>query len=144
MAEFEFSVQINRPVEQVFAFTENPANMPLWYVGVQEAALIEGDKVTVGARVRGTGTLMGKRFEVISTVVAYEPNRKSAYEFTQPFAQTIYNTYEPVNGGTRFTQRVVVEAGGFFKLAMPVMNGHIRRNLETSLHNLKDVVEAQG
>lgn len=97
-----------------------------------------------GAQVRATGSLLGKRIEAISTVLAYEPNRKSAYEFTRPFAQTMYNTYEPVNGGTRFTQRIVFEPGGFFKLAMPIMNGAIRRNLETSLGNLKDIIEAQG
>ena len=42
MAQFEFSVMINRPVEQVFAFTENPANLSLWFVGINEATLVEG------------------------------------------------------------------------------------------------------
>lgn len=73
--------------------------MPLWYVGIQEASLIEGDTVAVGAKVRGLGT--------------------------------------------RLTQRVVAEPEGFFKLAMPVMTGQMRRNLEISLQNLKEIIEAR-
>jgi len=141
---FEHSVVINRPVEQVFTFTVTPANMPLWFVGAQEATQIEGTTMGVGAKVRAVGSLLGKRIETITTCTGYEANRALAYEMTQPFSQTMHYTFEAANGGTRLTIRAVAEPGGFFKLAMPVMAGAVRRNAETSLNNLKDILESQA
>lgn len=36
MAKFEITLDINQPVEVVFAFVSNPENLPRWRAGVLE------------------------------------------------------------------------------------------------------------
>lgn len=141
--EMELSVIINRPVEQVYAFTVDPTNVPLWMVGIQEAGWAEGNTLAKGAKTRAVGTVLGKRFESVATVADFEPNRGFTLLMSQPFPQTVHHSYEPVSGGTRLTMKAQFEPGGFFKLAMPILGGMLRRQTETSLANLKDVLEAQ-
>lgn len=144
MAEFEHSIVINRPVEQVFAFSEDPDTFPQWFVGVQEIGLVEGHTVAEGAKVRAVGSVLGRRIETVMTCRAYEANRRVVWEMTQPFAQTSTYIYESVAGGTRVTMKGVAELDGFFKLAAPLIVSAVRRNMETSLSNLKDLLEAQS
>lgn len=144
MVKFEHSIVINRPVEQVFAFSEDPATFPQWFVGVQEIGFVEGQTVAEGAKVRAVGSVMGKRIETVMTCRAFEANRRVAWEMTQPFAQTSTYLYESVAGGTRVTMQGVAELDGFFKLAAPLIVSAVRRNMDASLHNLKDILEAQS
>ena len=53
-------------------------------------------------------------------------------------------TFEPVEGGTRLTMVGEAETGGFFKLAEPVVNRMMQRQLEGNIANLKDILEAQA
>ena len=51
-------------------------------------------------------------------------------------------SFEPVDGGTRFSMEGETDAHGFFKLAEPVFARMVRRDWATSCENLKDVLEA--
>ncbi len=50
--------------------------------------------------------------------------------------------FEAVNGSTKVTMVGEAEPGGFFKLAEPIALRMTQRQLETSLSNLKDLLEA--
>ncbi len=49
---------------------------------------------------------------------------------------------ERAGGGTRATFAVEVEPGGFFKLAEPLVVSIAKRQFETDLAHLKDLMEA--
>jgi uncharacterized protein YndB with AHSA1/START domain len=143
----EESVEINRPVEEVFSYATTPENFPEWVGNVIEVRdtpvgglLKEGETFTVEQK------LLGRRFESPFEVIAYEPNRRYAHRSTGgPVPVTMNFTYEPVSSeGTRITQRNEAEPGGFFGLVGPVLQRALRRQLRTNLENLKDRLEAQG
>ena len=52
-------------------------------------------------------------------------------------------TFDPVEGGTRFTILYDVKVRGIFKLFSPMLVSTMQKELKKSLANLKDIVEAQ-
>ena len=76
-------------------------------------------------------------------VIEYEPNRKCAQKSKSgPIPAKIWQTYEPVEGGTQVTVALEAEVGGLFKLAEPLVVRMIKRNIETDFANLKDLMES--
>jgi hypothetical protein len=49
-----------------------------------------------------------------------------------------------VKGGTRIDSTFEVEPGGFFKLADPLVTRMAKRQFESDLANLKDLMEAHA
>ena len=52
-------------------------------------------------------------------------------------------TFEEVLVGTRLTRAVEGEPGGFFKLADPLIERALKRQVRTDLETLKDLLEAR-
>jgi hypothetical protein len=68
-----------------------------------------------------------------------------ASEHGRSSAGTMNFTYEPVSSeGTRITQRNEGEPGGFFELVEPMLQRAVKRQIQTNLENLKDLLEARG
>ena len=78
-------------------------------------------------------------------ITEYEINKRNCIRTVSgPIPATGCRIVEPVEGGTRFTQITKGEVGGFFKLAEPLVVRAARRQYETDLATLKDILEARG
>jgi uncharacterized protein YndB with AHSA1/START domain len=108
----EESVELNRPVQEVFSYTTNPENFPEWAATVievrqEDAPGEEEDPLNrEGERFTLMQQALGRRFEAPFEVIAYEPNRRYAHRSTEghPVSVTMDFTYEQVSSeGTRFT-----------------------------------------
>jgi hypothetical protein len=53
-------------------------------------------------------------------------------------------SFESSDGGTKVSVAIDFEVGGFFKVAEPIVARTARRQYETNLSTLKDLLEAQG
>ena len=145
MAKVEASVVINRPVDEVFAYMADVRNWSQWNSGMLEGEQTSEGPMGVGTTFRGVNQFMGRRMEWTSEVSEYEPNRKMGQKITSgPMSIEQSLTFEPVEGGTRFTLVGEGETGGFFKLAEPIVNRTMQRQMEGNLANLKDILEAQA
>ncbi len=143
---FEYTIVINQPVEKVFNYLSNPANLPEWQGPPTEirnlqqttpGQLREGDKFTTVLQ------FLGRRYETPTEVSAYEPNRRLSYRGTGgPVPTQITFLLEEVSGGTRFTHSQEVEPGGFFGLAESLFELEAKRQLRGDLQTLKDLLEA--
>jgi uncharacterized protein YndB with AHSA1/START domain len=143
MIKFNLSVVIHRPIEDVFAYANDLSHWPEWNPGLIEASAPEGP-FHAGTRIREVFRFLGRRIESTFEVVEYEPNRQVTYRTVAgPIPMTGTQTYEPVDGATKLTVTGEGEAGGFFKLAEPVVAQMTRRQFQTGLDNLKDLLEAQ-
>jgi carbon monoxide dehydrogenase subunit G len=144
MINLENSVVINRPVDEVFAFLANPENEPLWNQSTQKAEQTSEGPMGVGATVNTVNRFLGRTIDSTWEVTEYEVNRRRAVKSTSgPMPFEFAQTFESVEGGTKITGTGQIEAGGFFKLAEPVVGRMARRQQETSFANLKDFLEAQ-
>ncbi len=142
----EESVQINRPVDEVFSYVTTLESQPEWAGPSLEVRKDtpgppkEGDTFTYVAR------FLGRRFETPFQTTSVEPNRQFSYHATGgplPDQRWTY-TFEEVSGGTRYTQVVEGEPRGFFRLADPLLERALKRQFRSDLGTLKDMLEAQG
>lgn len=143
MVKIQSSVVINRPVEEVFEFSNDPSNDTQWQTGVLESEITSEGELGVGTTARSVIQFLGKRIESTSEITEFEPNKKVSFKTTSgpiPFEGT--TMYEPVEGGTKLSSDFEVEFGGVFKLAEPIVERSAERQFEGSFANLKDILEA--
>ena len=123
MEEIKTSVVIERTVDAVFDFMAVPENDMLWQSGVLESKKISEGPMGVGALEESVTQMLGQRIITTYEVTAYEPNQQIEYTSTSgPIQVKAGYTFEAnPAGGTKVHITIEAEAGGFFKLAEPIM-----------------------
>jgi uncharacterized protein YndB with AHSA1/START domain len=145
MARFEVSTTIKRPVEDVFAVLSDFSNGSRWSAGQAEPAVKTSDgPIGVGTTWHDVSKIVGRRFESDIEFTEFEPDRRIVFTMTKPFPITSTVTLEPVVGGTRVSQTIQAEPGGFFKLAEPLVVTMSKRQLQNDLDNLRDLMDANA
>jgi uncharacterized protein YndB with AHSA1/START domain len=142
MTSFEYAVEIDRPVEEVWAFVADAANNPVWQIPIVEVPRGTGE-LRVGSRITEVAQFLGRRFELGLVVTEFQPPYRSVVR-AEPGPVRLSGTYrlEALPTGTRFTLAGDFEGHGFFRLAEPVFARIARRTVVTSADTLKDVLEA--
>lgn len=145
MARVESSVVIERSVDEVFEFVTDPRNEALWSsLTVEQVKTSEGP-TDIGTRLRNTVKFLGRQFDMTFEITEYKINKRNCIRTVSgPIPTTGCRIVEPAEGGTRFTQITKGEVGDFFKLAEPLVVRAARRQYETDLATLKDILEARG
>jgi ligand-binding SRPBCC domain-containing protein len=143
MSRIEESVEINCPVEKVFAFTTDAGSWCKWQTIIPEAEQTSKGPVGVGTTFKGTNHLMGRTMKWTSQATEYEKNRKFGKNITSGsvFIEQ-HNTYNPSKEGLKFTIVYDMKVNGFLKLLSPMIVSSMRKELKKSLSNLKQLLEA--
>jgi uncharacterized protein YndB with AHSA1/START domain len=142
MMKAENSVQINKPVEDVFAFFNDTANSARWQNGVDTVEYADAEQV-VGSQYTEVRKFMGREMRTTLEVTALEPNQKyAAKTLSGPVSYEVTITFEPSEGGTKMTTVVEGEPGGFFKLAEGAVAKQLKNTLIEDGQTLKEMVEA--
>ena len=145
MIEIKNSLQINRPVEDVFAFVANIENLPLWAGPVTEAKQTSEGPVGAGTTQTQIAQFLGRRIESSQEVTEYELNKKLSTKTTSgPLPIEVSYTFEPVAGGTMMHLEGNVDAGGVFKLGEPIVGRMLKRQTDADAETLKELLEAQA
>ncbi len=141
MVRVEHALVIERPPAEVFAYATDPSKLPEWQSTALEARS-EGP-VQQGAHMTEVRKFLGRRMETEVVVTAYEQNRLFALKVVSgPVPFTYEQTLEPSDGGTRVSVVLEGEPGGFFKLAEPLVERAVRRQIQADCEQLKDILEA--
>jgi len=144
MAKIERSVEIKRPVDKVFAYTTEAKSWPRWQSTIPEAEQTSQGSLGVGTTFKGTIRMMGLRMKWTAKATEYEPNRKFGKNITSgPITNEQHNTYDPIDGGTKFTIVYDLKVGGLLTLFSPIVASSINKALKKALGNLKGILEAQ-
>jgi uncharacterized membrane protein len=140
----EKSVEINRPLPEVFDYVSDVGNYPEWM-----AHALEVRKETPGPPRQSENFVVairsiGRRFETPFERTAYEANRRYVDRAVGgPIPnQGWFSEFEAVPRGTRLTRAVDAEPGGLLKLLEPLQRWAAERQLKEDLKTLKDVLEA--
>src|SRR5215208_7223082 len=140
----EESIEINRPLQEVFDYVSDVGNYPEWMAHVLEVRKhTEGppqhsDRFIVAIK------SVGRRFETPYERTSYEAHR----QYTDRAVggpvpnQRWDSTVEDVLGGTRLTRAVEAEMSGILKLLEPIQKRSAERGLRRDLKTLKSVLEA--
>lgn len=144
MGRIEESVEIERPVDKVFAYATEAKSWPKWQSMLPEAEQTSPGEVGVGSTFKGVVRLMGLSMRWTAKGTEYEPNKCWGKTIT---SGSIVNKErlicDPIGTGTKFTIVYDMNVGGFMKLFSPMIVGSMRKETHRSLGNLKRVLEAQ-
>jgi hypothetical protein len=109
MAQMHQSMDIARPLEEVFAFVANSANDALWGSNLVEVTKVSPGPLGVGSRFRYKVRFAGREFELVREITEYEPNRRHAVKtISGPLRFGGVRTFEAIPGGTRVTLTAAV------------------------------------
>jgi uncharacterized membrane protein len=139
----QYSVVINQPVEQVFAFMTDIRNNITWQPGAIE---IKGDPdglAQVGTRVTDVRAFLGLKMTSSYEVIEVEPNRRMGMKsLSGPFPYSGVMRFEAQGGGTRVTFEAEMEPKALFKLAGGMLASAFEKELARQLTTAKQLLEA--
>lgn len=141
MPSATYSVTINRPASEVFAFVVDGEKCPQWRPSVLDIKRVSGDGVgtTYSQGVKGP---MGRRIAADYQVTVFEPDRRLEFQtLTGPARPHGRYDLEPVDGGSRLTFSLDAQLTGLSKLLMGSAVQKTMDNEVRTLDNLKRVLE---
>jgi uncharacterized protein YndB with AHSA1/START domain len=145
MNEFQFELNIDRPVEDVFAALVNLGRIPDWNLSEVSAECANGESLGIGSRVVYVGKFLGRTDKSEAEVTELAPSTTySSTTVSGPFQLDVSNSLETVDGVTRLTSDYRGESRGFFKLAEPVMVRVTKNLFETSMDNFNALLLADA
>ena len=142
MVKFEVAVEINRPIDEVFAYMADPTKTPEWNSIVEEARPSE-TPVRRGTTISSRARFLGRKIDSTFEVVEYVPNKTFVQRTDKPFAFTITNVFEAAGKGTRVKGAFEGEPGGFFKLGEPILARIAKKQFQAQLDTAKELLEAR-
>lgn len=142
------SIEIARPIAEVFAYTLN--KVPEWSSTVVEDEVVEDqNNGGVGTTFRAVTEDRGRRMEFAGTVTRHEPPRHSAIRLVgEHFDLEIEYDFEDRGGSTLVAQRSRAKGKGAMKLLFLIitpiawLTGMGKKMTLKDLRRLKDKLEA--
>jgi hypothetical protein len=136
-------VTIARSPSDVAAFMFDPANDTVWTTGVIDVKPLTPGRLHAGSKVERTSKFLGRRFGYQYEVVEADGDRLVAMRVEQPFPMQIRYELDAAEDGTRVAIHARGDAGGFYKMAAPLLNRMVRKNIKKDLDALKAHLEAR-
>jgi uncharacterized protein YndB with AHSA1/START domain len=138
------SAQVERPIEEVFAFVADFENSPRWQSMVRESQKLSEGPIGRGARFREYANAMGSKGWVTIEITEYEPNRRVAYRSSRfgALAPIAGFTFEPAAGGTSVTFSGDPNPIAPLKPLSPLISRIATRLWRRNLDSLKEVLES--
>jgi uncharacterized protein YndB with AHSA1/START domain len=141
MPRFEHTVEIGRPVEEVFAFVTEPGNLARWQPSLMDVRPERRGPLRPGVEVTEVRRFLGRVMETTWVCTEHRPSRRAVIQSDEgpvPFRGTF--ELEPAGPGTRFTW--TLEAGGLAaRVANAFAAGIARQELAANTLRLKQLLE---
>ena len=145
MKRYEHSIEIERPVEEVFDFITHPENFPLWQESLLEIRREAEGPLRVGSEVTEVRSFMGRKMETTWTCTEHEPCERSSIEENEglvPFKGTF--ELEALGENTLFAWTVETPGPRGIKVPGAIVGRMVRRQLAVDSERLKELLEGGG
>jgi hypothetical protein len=135
--------EIDRDRATVAGFVMDPANDTRWITALSSVRTLEPDgPVGVGTRVERVASFLGRRMEYVNEIVELTPGERLVMRSVKaPFPMQVTYELEEAPAGTRMRIKAAGDAGGFYRIAAPLLGAAVRRGIEKDLSELKRVME---
>ncbi len=137
----EASIEIDRPIEEVFNYTIH--NVPEWSLIVVKDEIIEEKPEGVGTKFRITTEEKGRQMEFEGVVTSHEPpTGQTVFMEGRHFDIEADYIFEDLGGRTRLTQRSTVTGKGFVKVMFFLFGWIMQKaNCEAGMKELNSLKE---
>ncbi len=145
MAVIKGTIEIDCPVEEVFAYLAEPKNALEWESGLEVNELTSEGPIGVGSKGRRVDNYLGRDDQVME-VTEWMPNQLAAFKFeSDGFISYLKWRTEPADGGTRFAYQFNTSPKNpIFKLLMPLMILIVKPKVKKKYRKLKEVLESRS
>ena len=139
----EFTIDIHRPVADVFGVVGNLENDTKWQKAVTQVTKLSEGPIAAGTRFRHLVRVMGRPTPLDVEFVHHVPNRHYLLSCaTGPLTFSTDVRFDRTARGTRLVTLVAGNPTGLVRLAAITLSNHRRHEIEADLHNLKQMMEA--
>jgi uncharacterized membrane protein len=141
MPKVNNSININAPVEKVFAYTTDPTNLPEWMVGITDVKDVTGSGV--GQHHHWTYKMVGIPLHGETTASEHVPNERWVTDSKGGATSVFTFTFAPHEGGTKVNMDIdyTIPIPVLGKLAEKLVLKRNQRDMDMSMENLKDHME---
>lgn len=138
---FENSVLIKQPVQQVFEYVTDFNNNSAWQTDILEMVPTSEKTFGRGTTYRCVNRFMGKAIETNWLITEFEPLRRCSISIASRIVTGNSSLdFEPMDEGTRLTTSGVLDLT-HFKLAGFLVKRKINQQLRNDMLNLKKILE---
>jgi uncharacterized protein YndB with AHSA1/START domain len=143
MSRPTYTIEINRPVEEVFRYLDSSELAVQWLSGLTKITPITTGGNRVGAQAKHTYNENGREFEMLEETLIYEPNRRVKIKgSTELFELTAQYTLTPIGERTRLDfEETLVFKNFFMRLLAPLINRLSKNRTVETFERLKSLVE---
>ena len=136
-------IVIDRPRDQVAAYSGDPSNAPLWYVNIKSVEWKTPPPLGLGSRLAFVAHFLGKKLAYVYEIVEMTPGARLVMRTADgPFPmETTYTWEDAGEGKTQMALRNRGQPSGFSKVVGPVMAAAMRRANRKDLARLKSLLE---
>ncbi|WP_257988241.1 MULTISPECIES: SRPBCC family protein [Bacillus] len=143
MADFQTSITIDKPLNEVFAFMVNLENSPDFMPNLIKSEKITDGPISAGTKYLETRYISGR--QTVAEVVFTEFNENRSYTVkseTNGLGVVFDYNFQEVDEATRIEFAATIETSGFImKLTKPLLVKMIKREDGNQLQYLKDILE---
>jgi uncharacterized protein YndB with AHSA1/START domain len=141
MIRYQTTVQLSRPVEQVFSFLTDPEKLMMWQSNLVKAVILTSGPLRLGSRFREVRRLGPRETEVQGEVSEFELNQRLATKTsTTPHVRVSYSL-APEQAGTRLSYKFEMLPTGLVWLLQPMILGSIKKDTASDFEKLKQLLE---
>ena len=141
--KLELTINIYRPLSQVFAFVTLPENDFYWQYGTLVSEKISSGEMGEGTLFRTVGHFMGRRLEIVHRVTEFKSNQSYGFKSQSgPIDLCTLYTFEVMKGSTRISHSTQLILGEPFKSNLLATEKTVKKEYKENLALLKNVLES--
>jgi len=143
MAAVSDSIWVDRPLDDVFAYLDDPHNHATITPGLTDIRNLQ-PLDNGGKRLEHTYEMAGVGIDGELVEQVHDENERMVFEMRGRLTGEIEFVFEERNGGTEVTYSAEYDIPGrvLSKAATPLVKRYNKRQLQTTLENLKDELES--
>ncbi len=143
----EASVEINRPVQQVFSYIGKNFfnNYPKWAVEVIKFEPLDGKEVFIGAKARQIRQENNAQIESVFAITDYQPDTKLVFQgVLDPYKQSYLLESAEKNQPVRLTFRFeLLDLDIFMRPFQKLIRSAIEEGAENTVENIKNLIDVE-
>ena len=142
MSKIELSIDIERPIEEVFTALSDTRTHPQWDLEMIEGRHEPDGPAQLGTHITEVRKFMGRKIETTSELIEFEANKKFVRKGASgPMGLTNIVTVTETNTGTHINWVWLVELSGLFSLMTPIMTRMLKKDGEKTLGKFQQLLE---
>jgi carbon monoxide dehydrogenase subunit G len=145
MVRFELSVDIARPLHEVWEYLIEPSNVPEWQTSAASSHQISDGPMGVGTHLVDERRFLGRRAKSEVEVTEFEPERLfTLHGISGPVRFTVRHLLEERAEGTHLQIEAEADPGGIGRLMRPVVERAASHEIRKDFDRLKETLEARS